>query len=137
VGNAANYWTVSEKTVDLSRGILPRITMHSETTDLIFAPVHSALIVVDMQNYFCSPELSRPDAARNIVGGIQNALAAVRRIHMPVAWVNWGNRPDEANLPPSVLYAFQNNSPWGGIGGDLPGGLGPALPRKSPIANGT
>lgn len=131
IGNETNYWTVSAETVDVSRGDLTRIAMHTETAELIFSPRHAALIVVDMQNYFCAPELTHSDSGRKTVDAIQNAVNTARRIQMPVGWVNWGNRPDKANLPPSVLYAFLKNSAWGGIGGILPDDLGPALIQTS------
>ena len=40
---------------------------------------------------------------------------------MPVIWLNWGNRPDRANLPPGVLHVYDPDGESIGIGDALPG----------------
>ena len=36
-----------------------------------------------------------------------DALArAARAAGVPVIWLNWGNRPDQANLPPGVTHVY-------------------------------
>ena len=48
-----------------------------------------------------------------------------------VVWLNWGNRPDRANLPPGVLHVYDPDGRGTGIGDPLPGGVGDVLePRQ-------
>ena len=131
IGNEGNSWTVSGPVIDVSRGAQRPCKISSDSAELVFSPEHSALLVIDMQNYFCAPQLSRSESSLNLVPAIRTAIADARRLQMHIGWVSWGNRMDLANLPPSLVYSFRRNSAWGGIGGELPGGLGPALIRES------
>jgi nicotinamidase-related amidase len=69
----------------------------------------AALIVVDMQNDFLHPEgwfASRGiDAAPvcAVIPAIETLTAAMRAADVPVIWLNWGVRPDRANLPPHTI----------------------------------
>ncbi len=99
--------------------------------DALPAPVEldldrSALVVIDMQNDFCHPEgwlagigvdVSAPAA---LVPTLNGLTAALRTADVPVIWVNWGNRPDRANLPANVLHVYDPDGRSGGIG--APGG---------------
>jgi nicotinamidase-related amidase len=49
---------------------------------------------------------------------------------MPVVWLNWGNRPDRANLPPGVLHVYDPDGTSTGIGDTLDG-AGPVLQAGS------
>ncbi len=65
----------------------------------------SALLIVDMQNDFLHENGWFPQSGVDpaplcaIIPTINALTAAVRDAGMPVAWVNWGVRPDRANLP--------------------------------------
>jgi ureidoacrylate peracid hydrolase len=72
----------------------------------------TAVIVVDMQNDFCAPggwlasigvDIS---PARAAIPAIAALLPPLRAAGVPVIWLNWGNRPDRANLPPNVLHVY-------------------------------
>jgi len=78
----------------------------------------TALIVVDMQNDFCHPEgwfaQKGTDIApvTAIIPQINALVHAVRAAALPVIWLNWGVRPDRANLP--LMFAekgARNTSP--------------------------
>jgi len=98
----------------------------------------TALIVVDMQNDFCSPDgwLASIGVdvapARAPVPVIAGLLPPLRAAGVPVVWLNWGNRPDRANLPPGVLHVYDPDGTGGGIGAPLPGGR--VLEQGSPSA---
>jgi ureidoacrylate peracid hydrolase len=62
---------------------------------------------------------------------LQKLLPAFRAASAPVFWVNWGNRPDNADLPPSVLHAGKPHGTGPGYGDMLPSGSGPVLVRGS------
>ncbi len=82
----------------------------------------TALIIVDMQNDFCSAGgwlNSRGVDVGPASSAIEpiNAVARGFRIHgVPVIWLNWGNRIDRANLPPNVLHVYDPDGSGGGIG---------------------
>jgi nicotinamidase-related amidase len=90
-----------------------------------------------MQNDFCSKggwfaekgaDVSVP---HRIVPALQKLLIAFRAAGAPVFWLNWGNRPDSADLPPSLLHAGKPHGTGPGYGDVLPSGKDPVLVRGS------
>src|SRR5882672_5668477 len=87
----------------------------------------TAVIVIDMQNDFCAPggwvdylgADYRPD--RKPIEPLQRMLAALRNAGVPVIWVNWGNRPDLANMPPNQIHLYKPAGVGIGLGEKLPG----------------
>ena len=62
---------------------------------------------------------SRPTARRSRrCSGCCRRCARQRR---PVLWVNWGNRPDLANMPPNQLHLYKPDGQGIGLGEPLPG----------------
>jgi nicotinamidase-related amidase len=130
-GNRANYWIVEGDHFDISRGSSKTSTIIMEENRILqFDPDRSAFIIIDMQNYFCSPLLKRSDGALKLVPAISSAVKSCRQLGMQIVWVNWGNRPDTANLPPSLLYSWKRNG-RPGLGEPLPNDLGLALVKDS------
>ena len=106
------------------------VRVAAEPNPLIFDAARAALLVIDMQNDFCSPggwfdsrgiDLA---PARGVIKPINVMLAGARKAKIPVVWLNWGVRPDRLNLPHGVLRT-------GAYGKQLPGGRGPVLERGS------
>ena len=102
-------------------------TIAAEPQNITIDLARSAMIVVDMQNDFCAPggwvdwlgaDLS-PERAP--IKPLQRSLPALRANGVPIIWLNWGNRPDRKNLPPTILYVFNPDGNGIGIGGELPG----------------
>jgi ureidoacrylate peracid hydrolase len=85
-----------------------------------FDLAHSALVVVDMQNDFCHPQgwFGQKGMAvapmRRPIPVLQRLLPAWRAAGAPVVWLNWGVRPDVANLPPTVRFKGRRHA--GGVG---------------------
>lgn len=97
-----------------------------------FDPKKAALVIIDMQNFFCSERLGRGDKGRSLIPATVAAIEKARAIGMRVVWVNWGVRPDLANMPPNVLRSFsRGGSIYSGFGSELPDGLGPVLTKGS------
>jgi nicotinamidase-related amidase len=80
------------------------------------------MIVIDLQNDFCHPggwlagigvDVSPTRAA---VEAVRSILPAARTANIPIVWVNWGNRPDRANLPPGVRHVYDPAGRDTGIG---------------------
>ena len=87
----------------------------------------TAIIVIDMQNDFCAKggwvdHLGvdyTPDRAP--IAPLQRLLPALRSAGVPIIWVNWGNRPDLANMPPNQIHLYKPHGTGVGLGDPLPG----------------
>lgn len=137
--NARNAWTASNNTIDLTRDRAAphRISVAARPQALSLDLTRSACVVVDMQNDFCHPEGWLAGLGvdvtptRSAVGPLRALLGALRRESVPVIWLNWGNRPDRANLPPGVLHVYDPLGEGRGIGEELPGNGSRVLERGS------
>lgn len=85
------------------------VTLAATPQPVEFDVAATALVVVDMQNDFLHPEGwfaargidSAPVTA--VVPAIERLTKAIRRTGVPVIWLNWGIRPDRANIPASFV----------------------------------
>jgi nicotinamidase-related amidase len=122
---ARNSYRVSETTVDMRR---PQATsrpveLPALPQDLVIDLSRTALIIVDMQNDFCEEGgwISSMGidftAARDLVTPINSVAGALRSQNVPVLWVNWGVRPDRANLSPGTLHPFNPHGSGPGLAG--------------------
>lgn len=111
--------------------------MTDKGRDLTFDLARTAVVVVDMQNDFCHPDgwLAHIGVdvapARAPIAPLQRLLPSLRMADVPVIWLNWGNRPDRANLPPSVLHVYDPDGRSTGIGKPLPSNGAPVLEEGS------
>jgi nicotinamidase-related amidase len=139
IGDGAYAWKVSPTHVDLSMppAVPVLATIEAEPQTITIDLKRSAMIVVDMQNDFCAPggwvdwlgaDLS-PERAP--IKPLQRLLPALRATGVPIIWLNWGNRPDRKNLPPTTLYVFNRDGNGIGIGGALPGNGAHLLEKDS------
>jgi ureidoacrylate peracid hydrolase len=110
-----DFYRVTDSAVDMTRaGARPlRAVTVAALPQAITIDLHkTALIVIDMQNEFCSADgwLASMGAdvgpARKPIGPIKALSAALRAAGVPIIWVNWGLRPDRANLSPGTLHTF-------------------------------
>lgn len=104
-----NSWQVSDASVSLvreTRSALP-VKLAAEPQDVVLDAARTALIVIDMQNFFCAGEGGSEKPSRRPIKPLQDLLPKVREADIPVIWVNWGTRPDRLNLSPSVQYSFR------------------------------
>jgi nicotinamidase-related amidase len=135
----ATTWRVSGDLVDTTRpGPPPRpVRLVAEPQHLIIDLARTAIIVIDMQNDFCTKggwlDHVGVDvtAARRPIAPLQTLLPALRSAGVPVIWVNWGNRPDRLNLSPSVLHVYKPSGVGVGLGDPLPGNGARVLERGS------
>ena len=86
-------------------------------------PSRSALIIIDMQNFFLHPELS-PDATagRAAVEPTLKIIEGFRKIGIKILWVNWGlDGRDLRDMPAAFLAGFSggSDSPLKTFGSDL------------------
>ena len=139
LGNAKSFWQVSKEAVDLRRQALPvqSVTMEARPQQLTFDLSRTAVVVVDMQNDFCSK-----GGWVDYIGGdfkvlqqpvepLNRLLPEMRNRQVPVIWLNWGNREDRLNLSPSVLHVYNGDGEGRGIGDPLPGNASRVLEKGS------
>jgi len=119
LGNYYNYWklTNNKTTWDLTRSDRLQVTspkvipMLGSRKEAIIEPSRTAMVIVDMQNFFLHPKLS-PHATRGrlAVQPTLNMIKAFRENGMKILWVNWGiDNFDLVTLPPSLLDGFSRN----------------------------
>lgn len=73
-------------------------------------PSKSALVIIDMQNFFLSPALGRPGQSKGLDAQtrlLEHAIPAARKAGIQVVWLNWGlSDGDLDTMPPAVHRAF-------------------------------
>lgn len=120
IGSVANgnFWVYdSENGFDLTRPTPPNgptvanaVTMQTTSTNITIDPAKSALVVIDMQNFFLSSALGRPSESKGLNAQeqlLKYALPAARKAGIQVAWVNWGlSEQDIETMPPATLRSF-------------------------------
>ena len=95
---------------DLSHSTHPTVTIPTTTEPITLGAPTTALVVIDMQNFFLSPALGRPresngqSALRQLV---DHAIPAARKAGIRVIWLNWGlTDEDISNMPASIIRTF-------------------------------
>jgi nicotinamidase-related amidase len=119
----AASWRVSAASVDMVRQCAgPRpSTLLAEPKPLTIDLARTAMLVIDMQNDFCHADgwLASIGVdvkpARRPIRPLQDFLPRLRRVGVPVIWVNWGVRPDRANLSPSLLHVYNGSGRSSGL----------------------
>ena len=120
--NDANFYSVLEDTVDISRMPVrqPRLgKIKAEPVDVRIDLSKTAIVIIDMQNDFLTEGGMVSEAGgdyrklRQPIEPLYELSGKLREIQVPVIWVNWGNRPDRRNLPPGLLYSFNRHGAKG------------------------
>jgi ureidoacrylate peracid hydrolase len=135
-----NRWTIPADggPIDLRRSVASHpATLAAAPRDITVDLARTALIIVDLQNDFCAPNgwLASIGVDVSVLAGAvcrSGALArAARAAGVPVIWLNWGNRPDQANLPPGVTHVYDPDGTGTGIGHVLPSSGAAVLTKDS------
>ena len=132
-------WLASPETIDMAAAAPPPrpLAVQAAPQNVVIDLQRTAIVVIDMQNDFCSAGGwvdaiggdYRPDRAP--IAPLQALLPALRTAGVPVIWVNWGNRPDLANMPPNQLHLYKPTGSGIGLGDPLPGGGGAVLQKDA------
>ncbi|QNG21559.1 cysteine hydrolase [Rhodococcus triatomae] len=134
-----NAWQLDPEHVDLRRAALEAepIEIDARPQRITMDLSRTALVVVDMQNDFCHRDgwLSGIGVdvtpARAPITPLRSLIPSLRDRGVPIVWVNWGNRPDRANLPPGVLHVYDPAGSGVGIGSRANAAGAPVLERGS------
>lgn len=140
LGTADHYhWIASPAEVDMAMPAPAPVPLAvlAEPQNIRVDLARTAIVVIDMQNDFCAPG-GWVDAIggdyhsdRAPIAPLQKLLPALRAKGVPVIWVNWGNRPDLANMPPNQIHLYKPKGEGIGLGDPLPGSGAPVLQKDS------
>ncbi|KAF8826762.1 hypothetical protein HHX47_DHR5000566 [Lentinula edodes] len=77
---------------------------------IVIQPNASALVIIDMQNFFLHESLNGDPKGRAIVPTTITLIHAFRNAGMPVLWTNWGMTDyDIINMPPAFIQGFSSD----------------------------
>ncbi|KAJ5714716.1 uncharacterized protein N7483_011897 [Penicillium malachiteum] len=113
-----NAWHYDKKTalMDLTRGSTTstNITLKTTTYPIRVSTEKTALLIIDMQNFFLHPALRRQAGSQEPTLGeiaastlLETGIPAARLHGIRVIWLNWGLTEQDLNtMPPGVLRTF-------------------------------
>jgi nicotinamidase-related amidase len=132
-------WLADARHVDMAEPLSPprRLTLECEPQIVTLDLERTALVVIDMQNDFCAAggwvdHLGldyTPDRAP--IAPLQRLVPRLRAAGVVIVWVNWGNRPDLANMPPNQIHLYKPTGQGVGLGDPLPGSGAHVLEKDS------
>jgi nicotinamidase-related amidase len=133
------HWLATPEVVDMAMAPPPPRLLHlaAAPQNLVLDLNRTAIVVIDMQNDFCTAGGwvdhigGDYSADRAPIGPLQRLLPALREAEVPVIWVNWGNRPDLANMPPNQIHLYKPKGHGTGLGDPLPEGRGNVLEKDA------
>ena len=110
-------WRVSPDLVDMTRPPKPvrSARMAAAPQSIVVDLNKSALLIVDMQNDFCSKggwmDSKGIDVTPNRapIVPLKRLVEVFRTGGMPVVWLNWGVRKDLLNISPSLRHAHNKS----------------------------
>ncbi|KAL1796587.1 hypothetical protein ACET3X_005127 [Alternaria dauci] len=118
IGSPSNFWSHSSKDgFDLTHPSIhsspvsgPTHVIQTSTEPITIDPSKSALVIIDMQNFFLSEAFGRDQKGPGHAACEQlvtHAIPAARKAGIRVIWVNWGLTEEEVeSMPPAVKRAF-------------------------------
>ncbi len=122
-------WKVTPDAVDMTRPAPPvrPLAIAAEPQNITVDLAKSALLIVDMQNDFCTRggwlDLRGIDISpnRKPIQPLASLIKAFRANQIPIVWVNWGVRKDLLNISPSLRHAHNPRGNEPGIAQPVPG----------------
>lgn len=122
-------WVVTAEMVDMTRPSAPvrPLTIDAEPQTIVIDANKTALVIVDMQNDFCTvggwmhSKGIDIEPNRKPIAPLKALTTALRASNIPVIWVNWGVRRDLLNISPSLQHAHNPRGEPGGLAEVMPG----------------
>lgn len=132
-------WLATPEAVDFAPPVpaARRVHLMAEPQNVVLDLQRTAIVVIDMQNDFCTPGGwvdhigCDPTPDRAPIEPLRALLPVLRGAKVPVLWVNWGNRPDLANMPPNQIHLYKPQGHGTGLGDPLPGSGARVLEKGS------
>jgi ureidoacrylate peracid hydrolase len=122
-------WLVSEDHVDMTRPAEPvrPLSFAAEPQSITIDANKTALLIVDMQNDFCTEGGWLHSRGIDItpnrapIAPLKALIERCRTSSVPVVWVNWGVRKDLLNIAPSLIHAHNPHGNETTLGQPVPG----------------
>jgi ureidoacrylate peracid hydrolase len=138
-------YKVDERSVDMTRPSAPirSVTVSAVPQTITFDLNKAALIIIDMQNDFLSEHGWLSSVGHDVKGAwklyrpIGRTAQGLRKVHIPIIWVNWGVREDRLNLSPGTQHTFNPLGPGPGLGGMFQPTGKPSLRAYPVLAKGS
>lgn len=119
LGYTRHYaWYVGRDFVDMAADYPERrpVRIPAHRQDVILDLNRTALMIIDLQNDFTTKggwvdEAVHGDPTPNQAGipHLNKLTPLLRELDVPVIWVNWGNRPDLANMYPNQIHLYMRH----------------------------
>lgn len=118
IGSKKSFWLWGDKSgFDLTHPptadsplTYPRVPIQATSSLIAVDPAKTALVIIDMQNFFLSPCMGRPADGKGIKACdqlLEHAIPAARKAGIRVVWLNWGLTDEDIEaMPPATLRAF-------------------------------
>lgn len=116
-GDPTNFWTYEPDSgiIDLSRrsGSKQLINLETTTRTTCIDPEKSALLLIDLQNFFLNPAVrprvgDKPTPAEDATRALLSAGIPAARYHgIRIIWLCWGLTDDDlTSMPPAAIRSF-------------------------------
>ena len=114
----ADGWELTHPPTPLSPAIYPRISLATTSASVAIYPAKTALVIIDLQNYFLSPNLGRPSDAiglKVVDKLLEHAVPACRKAGIPIVRLGWGlTEQDIDEMLPTIVNGFEANNNFRG-----------------------
>lgn len=114
----AHGWDLTHPSTPSSPAIYPQIPLATTSARVTIDPVKTALVIIDLQNYFLSPNLGRPSEAiglKVVDRLLEHAIPACRQAGIPIVWLGWGlTEQDIDEMPPAIVKGFAADNNFSG-----------------------
>ncbi|ATY66720.1 isochorismatase family [Cordyceps militaris] len=117
VGSPSNFWLFSHRHgFDMTHPatpdappVYPRLTLTTSNSPVTIAPAKTALVIIDMQNFFLSAAMGRKRGEGHEAEAVllEQGIPAAREAGIQVVWLTWGISEEAIKtLPPTVWRIF-------------------------------
>ncbi|XXH05404.1 hypothetical protein Hte_011830 [Hypoxylon texense] len=104
----AKLWNLTRG--EHSPGFTIRTTEGPADTSITLAPASSALVVVDMQNFFIHPRCNDHPTGLAAVERTMEVVTRCREVGIKIIWLNWGlTEGDLSSMPAATERSFAKN----------------------------
>ncbi|AEQ52385.1 cysteine hydrolase family protein [Pelagibacterium halotolerans] len=137
--DASQGWLVTDTHVDMSRPsrTYRPLDIDAEPQSITIDASKTALLIVDMQNDFCTEGGWLHSRGIDITPNrkpilpLKSMIEVGRQAGIPVVWVNWGVRKDLLNIAPSLQHAHNPHANETNLGQPVPGTRSEVIARGS------
>lgn len=104
--NRRTGWDLTHPTNPSSPPIEKRVKLSTTTAPITIDPSKSALIIIDMQNYFLSSAMGRARGEGHKAEAelLREGIPAARRAGIQIVYLTWGISDEELEVLPPVIF---------------------------------